>query len=87
MRRSLGGLGRLIVDGAQQINNPKQGYPAMVGAGIVVAALALVVDILLVIVQHFTVSRGISGRFKKTKHTAPALPPDGTVAEVELMRV
>ena len=51
------------------------------------AALAVVIDVLLVIVQHFTVSRGVSGRFKKSKHTAAALPADGTVAEVELMRV
>jgi osmoprotectant transport system permease protein len=81
----LGGLGRLIVDGDSQLNNKSVGYPAMVGAGIVVAALALVADILLVIVQRYAVSRGISGRYGKTKSAAP--PADGTVSEVQLMHV
>jgi len=80
----LGGLGRLIVDGDGQLNNKNVGYPAMVGAGIVVAALALVADVLLVIVGRYAVSRGISGRYRKA--AAPQLPADGTVSEVQMMR-
>jgi osmoprotectant transport system permease protein len=61
----LGGLGRLIVDGVAQINDPVAGYPAMVSAGILVAALAVVADMLLVGVQRLVVSPGISGRFSR----------------------
>lgn len=63
----LGGLGSFIVNGAQVINDPHNGYPAMVGAGIVVAALALVAEVSLVLVQRYIVSRGVSGRYRKTK--------------------
>lgn len=59
----LGGLGRPIVDGVGQINDPQHGYTAMVGAGITVALLAVVVDLLLLGLQQLVVSRGISGRF------------------------
>lgn len=60
----LGGLGRFIKDGTGQINNTQVGYPAMVGAGIVVAVLAVVVDGVLHLVQRLAVSPGIrqSGR-------------------------
>jgi osmoprotectant transport system permease protein len=56
----LGGLGRFIYDGLQQ-----QDYPQMIGGGVLVASLALVADLLLALVQRYTVSRGISGRFSK----------------------
>lgn len=59
----LGGLGRYIIDGAQSLNDPEYGYPSMVGAGIVVAVIAVVVDGLLNIVQRIVVSPGVSGRF------------------------
>jgi osmoprotectant transport system permease protein len=83
----LGGLGRIIIDGDQQLQNPHTGYPAMVGAGIVVAALAVVADLLLIIVQRYAVSRGLSGRYAKSRDIrATAMPADGTVAEAELVR-
>ena len=63
----LGGLGRFIVDGVDQLNDPVHGYTAMVAAGIVVAALAVVVDLLLLGVQRLVVSRGVSGRFKRER--------------------
>ncbi len=63
----LGALGQYIVNGAQVINDPHNGYPAMVGAGIVVAALALTAEISLVTAQRFIVPRGISQRYRKTK--------------------
>src|SRR5262245_23161340 len=58
----VGGLGRLIVDGAQNLTDPRYGFPAMVAAGITIAALALVADTLLALVQRSIVSPGISGR-------------------------
>jgi osmoprotectant transport system permease protein len=81
----LGGLGTYIVNGVQVINDPHNGYPAMVGAGVVVAALALVAELSLILVQRYVVSPGISGRFKKSKSTAQA--PDGTVVGMELAGV
>jgi osmoprotectant transport system permease protein len=58
----VGGLGRLIVDGDQNLSDPRYGYPAMVAAAITIAALALVADALLALVQRSIVSPGISGR-------------------------
>ncbi|HEU5267256.1 MAG TPA: ABC transporter permease [Jatrophihabitans sp.] len=61
----LGGLGRFITDGVQQLTNLQSGYPAMVSAGIVIAVLAVLVDGVLSLVQRFVVSPGVSGRFAK----------------------
>jgi osmoprotectant transport system permease protein len=80
----LGGLGTFIINGAQQINDPHVGYPAMVGAGIVIAVLALVSDLLLQLVQRYTVSRGLSGRYRKSK--TGSNPGPAVLAEVELAR-
>ena len=57
---TLGGLGRFIYDGLAQ-----QDYPQMISGGLLVAALALVSDLLLSLVQRFTVSRGITGRTRR----------------------
>ncbi|MEO6703939.1 MAG: ABC transporter permease subunit [Jatrophihabitantaceae bacterium] len=54
----LGGLGRLLVDGLSQ-----QDYPQMASGAVLVAVLALVVDLILALVQRYTVSRGITGRY------------------------
>jgi osmoprotectant transport system permease protein len=59
----LGGLGRYIADGANNLTDLQFGYPAMVGAGIVVAALAVLIDGLLSLLQRLVVSPGVSGRF------------------------
>lgn len=61
----LGGLGRFIVDGVSQLNDVRNGYPAMVSAGLVIAVLAVVVDALLNLVQRLIVSPGVSGRFSR----------------------
>jgi glycine betaine/choline ABC-type transport system substrate-binding protein/ABC-type proline/glycine betaine transport system permease subunit len=60
----VGGLGRLIVDGDQNVTDPHDGYPAMVAAGITVAVLAVAVDAVLNLVQRRVVSPGISGRYR-----------------------
>jgi osmoprotectant transport system permease protein len=51
------GLGRYLIDG-QKIRD----YPQMVGGAVLVALLALVVDLLLALVQRYVVSPGITGR-------------------------
>jgi osmoprotectant transport system permease protein len=63
---TLGGLGRFIYDGLAQ-----QDYPQMIGGGILVAALALVTDLILALTQRYVVSRGITRRFS-TKRATPA---------------
>ena len=65
----LGGLGRLIVDGAGNLTSLQYGYPAMVAGGITVAVLALLADGLLNLVQRFVVSPGVSGRFATQRRT------------------
>ena len=48
---TLGGLGRFIYDGLAQ-----QDYPQMISGGLLVAALALIADLLLALAQRYTVS-------------------------------
>lgn len=67
----VGGLGRLVVDGDQNLSDPRFGYPAMVAAGIAIAALALVADALLALAQRSIVSPGISGRFAPSHASRP----------------
>jgi osmoprotectant transport system permease protein len=61
----VGGLGRLIVDGDQNLTDPHDGYPAMVAAGVTVAVLAIAVDAVLNLVQRRVVSPGVSGRYRR----------------------
>ena len=60
----LDGLGRYIYDGFHQ-----QDYPQMVSGGILVALLAVIVDLLLAAIQRGVVSRGVSGRFGRSRDT------------------
>lgn len=55
---SLGGLGRFILDGRAQ-----RDYQQMAGGAIIVALLAVVLDLLAALVQNRVVSRGITGRY------------------------
>jgi osmoprotectant transport system permease protein len=52
-----GGLGRFLIDG-QKIRD----YPQMAGGALLVAVLALVVDLLLAVLQRYAVSPGLTGR-------------------------
>ncbi|AKJ09745.1 hypothetical protein ABB07_06830 [Streptomyces incarnatus] len=56
----VGGLGRLIVDGQQDLADPRYGYPAMLAAGITVAVLAIAADALLALAQRKTTSPGLA---------------------------
>ena len=64
---TLGGLGRFIYDGLAQ-----QDYPQMISGGLLVAALALVADLLIALVQRFVVSPGITGRAGRPRGRRPA---------------
>jgi osmoprotectant transport system permease protein len=56
----LGGLGRFVYDGLASLR-----YAEMAGGAVLVAALALLVDLLLALVQRYSVSRGVTGRFAR----------------------
>jgi osmoprotectant transport system permease protein len=56
----LEGLGRYVYDGLAS-----RQFDQMAGGAVLVAALALLVDLLLSLVQRATVSRGVSGRFSR----------------------
>jgi osmoprotectant transport system permease protein len=58
----LGGLGRYLIDGLSQ-----QDYPQMASGAVLVASLALLLDLALGVVQRYTVSRGITGRYANFK--------------------
>lgn len=79
---SLGGLGRLILDGQQQ-----RDYPQMLAGAVLVAVLALVMDLLLALVQRLVVSRGVTGRYRDraaasaASDSAPADPVSATLTE------
>lgn len=58
----VGGLGQLIAQGTQELTDPQFGYPAMVSAGITVAVLAILIDLVLAGIARAVISPGISGR-------------------------
>ena len=75
---TLGGLGRFIYDGLAQ-----QDYPQMISGGVLVAALALLTDLVLALAQRYLVSRGVSERFStRGREPDPTLTAAGVDAEV-----
>ncbi|MFI7586422.1 ABC transporter permease [Spongisporangium articulatum] len=68
---TLGGLGRLILDGLQQ-----QDYGQMAAGALLVAVMALALDLVLALVQRLVVSRGVSGRYRSTA-SVPSLTAAG----------
>ena len=66
---SLGGLGRYLIDGLSVSD-----YAEMASGAILVAALALVMDGLLSIVQRTAVSPGLTGKFRNTGTTGRLSP-------------
>ncbi|MCF3960148.1 ABC transporter permease [Streptomyces fuscigenes] len=67
----LGGIGRYLYDGLAA-----RDFSQMTGGAVLVAVLALALDTLLAAVQRWTVSPGVSGRFKAGTAQA-ALGPAG----------
>ena len=72
---TLGGLGRFIYDGLAQ-----RDFPQMIGGGILVAALALLTDLVLAGLQRATVSPGVSRRFRARDDREDAAPDGREVA-------
>lgn len=73
---TLGGLGRFIYDGLAQ-----QDYPQMISGGVLVAVLAMLTDVVFAGVQRFSVSRGVSGRFAKTRCGTPDSRPQAVTEQ------
>jgi osmoprotectant transport system permease protein len=81
----LGGLGRYIIDGISQ-----QLYFSKTAPGaVLVAALAIIVDLLWALVGRLVISRGLSGRYRRrsrraavTANTVTLLRGDPAVASV-----
>jgi osmoprotectant transport system permease protein len=65
---SLGGLGRYLIDGLSVSD-----YAQMASGAILVAALALVMDGVLSIVQRTAVSPGLTGKFRNTGDNRPVV--------------
>lgn len=76
----LSGLGRLLVDGLA-LND----YGRMVAGAVVVAVLAVVLDLLLGLVQRYVVSPGISGRGLSRARSTRSVAESGAVPERELV--
>ena len=68
----LGGLGRFLIDGLSV-----RDYPQMAAGAVLVAALALAIDLVAAIVQRLVVSRGVTGRYRtgrgRSRSTADTL--------------
>lgn len=80
---TLGGLGSFIYNGLKQSD-----FPQMIGGGVLVAALALLTDLVFAIIQRYTVSRGVSRRFSTRSGNATlSSEPDARVAAVEEVEV
>lgn len=75
----LGGLGRYLIDGLAA-----QDTPQTASGAVLVAVLALIVDLILGLVQRSVVSRGLTGRYGKVKMaeagTGAAIPPSMATA-------
>lgn len=78
---SLGGLGRLVFDGQSQ-----QDYAQMAAGALLVAMLAVVVDLALAGVQRAVVSRGISGRYGVRRVGGAVDAVGGRITEAEVAR-
>ncbi|WP_347354247.1 ABC transporter permease subunit [Intrasporangium sp.] len=59
---ALGGLGRFLIDGLSV-----RDYPQMASGAVLVAVLAIVVDLLLALAQRLVTSPGVTGRFGGTR--------------------
>jgi osmoprotectant transport system permease protein len=72
----LDGLGRFVYDGLAS-----REFGQMGGGAVLVAALALVVDLVLALVQRYSVSRGVTGRFSRRVDSRTATLTELAAAE------
>lgn len=69
----LGGLGRLLIDGLAV-----RDFGQMAAGAVLVAALALVVDLIFALVQRYAVSSGLTGRRTVSRRSRPKASADST---------
>ena len=67
----LGGLGRFLIDGLSV-----RDFGQMAGGAVLVAMLALAVDVVFALTQRFTVSPGLTGRIGARLPTETRAAPD-----------
>jgi len=67
----LGGLGRFLIDGLSV-----RDFGQMAGGAVLVALLALAVDVVFAVVQRYAVSRGLTGRYGSRRARKPRVTPD-----------
>jgi osmoprotectant transport system permease protein len=77
----LGGLGRLLIDG-QKVRD----FPQMASGAVLVALLALAVDLVLSLVQRYAVSPGLTGRIQRRGNTHNDVEIDVKTRTVETTR-
>ncbi|MDN5791248.1 MAG: ABC transporter permease [Micrococcales bacterium] len=64
---ALGGLGRFLIDGLSV-----RDYPQMASGAVLVALLAIAIDLILALLQRLVTSPGVSGHYRRTKDRARA---------------
>ena len=67
----LGGLGRFLIDGLSV-----RDFGQMAGGAVLVAVLALAVDVVFAVVQRFTVSPGLTGRITARRPSETLATPE-----------
>ncbi|HEV7173245.1 ABC transporter permease [Pedococcus sp.] len=77
----LGGLGRLLIDG-QKVRD----FPQMASGAVLVAVLALAVDLVLALVQRYAVSPGLTGRVPRRGNTHNDVEIDTKTRTLETTR-
>lgn len=63
----LGGLGRLLIDGLAV-----RDFPQMAAGAVLVAALALAIDLVFALIQRYAVSSGLTGRTAVSRRRRPS---------------
>ncbi|QGN58543.1 ABC transporter permease [Nostocoides sp. HKS02] len=78
----LGGLGRFLIDG-QKVRD----FPQMASGAVLVALLALAVDLVLALAQRYAVSPGLSGRMTRGGNTPNDVEIDTRTRTVDTGRL
>jgi len=73
----LGGLGRFLIDGLSV-----RDFGQMAGGAVLVAVLALLVDLVFAIVQRYAVSPGLTGRTRQRRAAEPGTTPDSALQAI-----
>lgn len=69
---ALGGLGRYVIDGLGV-----RDFPQMLAGAVLVAVLAIVLDLAFALIARYAVSAGLTGRLRRNPKTSTAPAPAG----------